>query len=191
MVFISSLILSSTHFSQNFWCAPLARTVSANTKTATSLPPPSIQLIIQCLTEASASCFTKRHMKHFSKALKNHLPIRKRFFPLSPLPTDWYKRWIKRSMALQKSCYCKNETHNHIWILYSHSNTQWVSANGDEILPLTLSLHIFLLSDISKALQPVGRNRDIASLRLTYSGALLPRHLVTASFTGNCRHTRD
>lgn len=81
MIFISSLILSSTHFSQNFWCAPLARAVCANVTTATSLPPPSIQLIIQCLTEASTSCSTKRHMKHFSKTWENHLPIRKRFFP--------------------------------------------------------------------------------------------------------------
>lgn len=163
MVFTSSLILSRTHFSQNFSCAPLARAVCANT-TASSLLPPSIQLIIQCLTQASASCSTKRHMKHFSKTLENHLPRRKMFFSPSPLPADWYKRWIKRLMVLQKSCYCKNETHNHTWILYSHSNTQRVSANGAEILPLTFSLHVSLLLGINKALQPVSRNRDITNL---------------------------
>lgn len=45
MMFISSLILSRTHFSQNFLCVPLAKAVCANATTAASLlPPPACSL---------------------------------------------------------------------------------------------------------------------------------------------------
>lgn len=108
MIFISSLILSRKHFSQNFWCAPLARAVCANATTATSLPLPSIQLIIQCLTEAGTGCSTKRHMKHFSKTLGNHLPIRRDFFPPCRLyqqnntNADLKGRWFFKSLVTVK-----------------------------------------------------------------------------------------
>lgn len=188
MIFISSLILSSTHFSEF-----LMRSSSQGClcqRNACNLSPTPVHPAHYPVSDRSKHqlLYKKTHETLQEDMRKSPAYKEEIFSPLSLLPADWYKRWIKRSTVLQKSCYCKNETHSHIWILYSYSNTQWVSANGAEILPLTLSLHVSPLSGISKALQPVGRNRDIADLRLTHSGALLPWHLMTVSFTGNCRH---
>lgn len=78
MIFISSLILSRTYFSEFLMHSSSQGCLCHCDRNLP--PPPSLQLIIQCLTEASASCSTKRHMKHFSKTLENHLPKRKRLF---------------------------------------------------------------------------------------------------------------
>lgn len=78
-------------------------------------------------------------MKHFSKTLENHLPKRKRFFP-SCHPYQQADTNVELKGWQFFRSYWRNETHNHIWTHYFHSNTQCLSANGTEFLPLTLAL---------------------------------------------------
>lgn len=170
MIFISSLTLSRIHFSQNFWCATLARAACASL-TATSLPPPSIQLIICCLTEASASCSTKRHMKHFSKMLENHLPKRKRFFSSyhhyqqTDTNVELKGRQFFRSLVtgemkpITTSGYSTSIQTPNVSVLMGLNFYLWPWSFGFPFLP-----------GISIALQPAGRNRDIARLRFIFCG---------------------
>lgn len=170
MIFISSLTLSRTHFSQNFWCATSARAAWASV-TATSLPAPSIQLTIWCLTEVSASCSTKRHMKHFSKTLENHLPKRKRFFcsyhHYQQTDTNVeFKGWqFFRSLVTGEM---KPITTSGYSISIQIPNVSVLTGLNFYLWPWSFGFPF--LTGTSTALQPAGRNRDIASLRFVFCG---------------------
>lgn len=132
-------------------------------------PPPSLQLIIRCLTEASASCSTKRHMKHFSKTLENHLPKRKRLFSSchhyqqTDTNVELKGRQFFRSLVTGEM---KPITTCGYSISIQTPNASVLMGMNFYLWPWPFGFSF--LSGISTALWPVGRNGDTASLRFIF-----------------------
>lgn len=161
-------------------------------------PLPSLQLIIWCLTEASASCSTKRHMKHFSKTLENHLPKRKRLFSSCHhyQQTDTnveLKGWqFFRSLVTGER---KPITTSEYSISIQRPNASvlmglnFSSDLGTLVFPFCLASPEPYSQLAETGTLPVWDSYFVA-LRPTHSKGVLSWHLVTVSSTGICSISR-
>lgn len=136
-----------------------------------NLPPSPLHPAHYLVSDRSASCSTKRHMKHFSKTLENHLPKRKRFFcsyhHYQQIDTNVeFKGWqFFRSLVTGEM---KPITTSGYSISIQISNVSVLTGLNFYLWPWSFGFPF--LPGISTALQPVGRNRDIASLRFVFCG---------------------